>query len=254
MTSASDRTDDDIIVITADDLADQSRGVHAAPGRAERETGDPELGDPELGDPELGDPELGDPELGDPELGDPEPGAQDRADGPEADDEPAADPTLGTGSGAFAMPGASTVGQPGTNPAAGVDTPALDADQPGSSQLGSDQPSSDPVAASSGPITQPDVTLGTASTGSTSAATAVRPDENWPEIQAMFVDDPRSAVERAAEVTGGALSALVTAAKDREQSLRQNWQADGTGTEELRTSLQHYRELANRLSRLGAEL
>jgi hypothetical protein len=70
----------------------------------------------------------------------------------------------------------------------------------------------------------------------------------------MFVDDPRTAVEHAAEVTGAALSRLVAAATDRHRSLRQEWEAAGTGTEELRTSLRRYRELANRLTALTAEL
>jgi sugar (pentulose or hexulose) kinase len=76
----------------------------------------------------------------------------------------------------------------------------------------------------------------------------------WPEIQARFVDDPRSAVEQAAEVTTAALAALTAAGRSREQSLRGSWQADDTGTEELRTSLRDYRELAQRLSGLAGQL
>ncbi len=76
----------------------------------------------------------------------------------------------------------------------------------------------------------------------------------WPEIQARFVDDPRSAVEQAAEVTTGALTALMAAARNREQTLRDGWDADATGTEELRTSLRDYRELAQRLSGLASQL
>jgi len=89
---------------------------------------------------------------------------------------------------------------------------------------------------------------------SAGAGSALRPEENWPEIQAMFVDDPRSAVERAAEVTVAAIDVLVTVVREREQSLRDLWQSEGTGTEELRTSLRHYRELAGLLSRLSGQL
>jgi hypothetical protein len=78
--------------------------------------------------------------------------------------------------------------------------------------------------------------------------------ESWPEIQSLFVDNPRSAVERAAEVTEGALAGLIATAKQREESLRDGWRADDTGTEELRTSLHGYRELANRLAGLSGQL
>jgi hypothetical protein len=76
----------------------------------------------------------------------------------------------------------------------------------------------------------------------------------WPQIQARFVDDPRSAVEQAAEVTTGALSALMAAARSREEGLRDAWQADAAGTEELRTSLRDYRDLAQRLSELASHI
>lgn len=96
--------------------------------------------------------------------------------------------------------------------------------------------------------------------GSAAAATGpaagagVAGDDPWPGIQARFVDDPRSAVEQAAEVTTGALTALMASARNREQSLRDGWQANATGTEELRTSLRDYRELAQRLSGLASQL
>ena len=79
-------------------------------------------------------------------------------------------------------------------------------------------------------------------------------DGNWPQIQALFVDDPLAAVQQAADVVGGALSALTAAANNREQTLRGGWQGDGTGTEELRTALREYRDLAGRLSTLAHDL
>ncbi len=86
------------------------------------------------------------------------------------------------------------------------------------------------------------------------AADAAQSEANWPEIQSLFVDDPRRAVEQAAQVAGAALTALSTAARNREQSLRDGWQSGQPGTEDLRTTLQDYRELARRLSTLAAEL
>jgi hypothetical protein len=289
MTSASERTDDDVIVITEDDLVDQPGGAHAAP-----EPGDRELGDRDAVDEPADDltalpygtsaGETPAHETSDGGRGEESMATEDPVSGGRS----AADPSAQLRSGPFAMPAGSPVDQPDGGPSAAADpidrpevaSPAVVSSQPVSSELGSDQPvsselgsdqlgsgqpvssqpvSSEPVSSAlgsgpitpgSGPISQP----AASASASAAAGIAVRPDENWPEIQSMFVDDPRSAVERAAEVTRSALNALVAAAKDREQALSQNWQADGTGTEELRTSLQHYRDLANRLSRLSGEL
>jgi hypothetical protein len=79
-------------------------------------------------------------------------------------------------------------------------------------------------------------------------------DSQWPQIQSLFVDDPQSAVRQAADVTEGAVAALVAAAKNREQTMRDAWQSDSTGTEDLRTALRGYRDLAGRLSALAQEL
>ncbi|HEY6479417.1 MAG TPA: hypothetical protein VIZ00_05270 [Streptosporangiaceae bacterium] len=79
-------------------------------------------------------------------------------------------------------------------------------------------------------------------------------DGNWPQIQALFVDDPLAAVQQAADVVGGAMAALTAAANNREQTLRGGWQGDHTGTEELRTALREYRDLAGRLSTLARDL
>jgi hypothetical protein len=75
-------------------------------------------------------------------------------------------------------------------------------------------------------------------------------DSPWPGIQSMFVDDPRRAVEQAAQVTSTALADLITAAKEQERTLRSDWQPDRTGTEELRVALRGYRDLAARIASL----
>lgn len=77
---------------------------------------------------------------------------------------------------------------------------------------------------------------------------------NWREIQSLFVDDPRQAVELGAQAAGAALAALTAAARDREQSLRDGWESGRAGTEDLRTALQRYRDLAGRLSSIAREL
>jgi len=78
-------------------------------------------------------------------------------------------------------------------------------------------------------------------------------DDAWPAVQALFIDDPRLAVERAAELTGDALGALVVAARNREQLLRAGWESGETGTEELRTALRGYRALSARVADLARE-
>ena len=75
-------------------------------------------------------------------------------------------------------------------------------------------------------------------------------DSPWPAIQSMFVDDPRRAVEQAAQVTSTALADLITAAKEQERTLRNDWQPDRTGTEELRVALRGYRDLSARIASL----
>jgi hypothetical protein len=99
-----------------------------------------------------------------------------------------------------------------------------------------------------------DAAVPSAAAPATPAVAAPDADSNWPQIQALFVDDPQSAVRQAADVAGGAVAALVAAAKNREQTMRDTWQSDSTGTEDLRTALRGYRDLASRLSALAQEL
>jgi hypothetical protein len=90
----------------------------------------------------------------------------------------------------------------------------------------------------------------------TSPATAGgnSPDERWHEIQAMFVDDPRSAVELAAGLAGDSAETVIASVRERQQALLSPWQRDDTGTEELRIALRHYRGFWNRLRDLPREL
>jgi hypothetical protein len=99
----------------------------------------------------------------------------------------------------------------------------------------------------------PDATV-TPAAPVTPAAGHAESDANWPQIQALFVDDPLAAVQQAADVAGGALAALLAAANNREQTLRGSWEGgDSIGTEDLRNALREYRELAGRLSTLSRD-
>ena len=76
-----------------------------------------------------------------------------------------------------------------------------------------------------------------------SAGSATR----WPDIQAMFVDDPRASVEQAAGLVDDCVEALVVSVKDRQHAMLSDWQGTGTDTEQLRTALQRYRTFWSRL-------
>jgi hypothetical protein len=80
------------------------------------------------------------------------------------------------------------------------------------------------------------------------------PDERWHEIQAMFEDDPRSAVELAADLADDSAETVMTSVRERQESLLSTWQHDDAGTEELRIALRHYREFWNHLQDFPGEL
>lgn len=65
--------------------------------------------------------------------------------------------------------------------------------------------------------------------------------EQWHEIMAMFVDDPREATQRAASLVDSSVESLLASMKQRQQSMQSDWQGDGADTEKLRTALQGYR-------------
>lgn len=69
----------------------------------------------------------------------------------------------------------------------------------------------------------------------------------------MFVDDPRSSVELAAGLVGDSAEALVVSVREQQYSLLSAWQGDDAGTEEMRTILQQYRTLWNRLEDFSRE-
>jgi hypothetical protein len=70
----------------------------------------------------------------------------------------------------------------------------------------------------------------------------------WHEIQAMFVDDPRSSVEMAAGLVDDSVQALVASVREQQDSLLADWHGENAGTEELRAAVQHYHAFGNRLA------
>lgn len=85
------------------------------------------------------------------------------------------------------------------------------------------------------------------------AGNAARTGTPWNEIQAMFVDDPRASIERAAGLVDDRVEALIQSVRERQRSMQSAWQADDAGTEELRVALQHYRTFWNSLEDLPAQ-
>ena len=75
----------------------------------------------------------------------------------------------------------------------------------------------------------------------------------WNEIQAMFVDDPRASIERAAGLMDDRVEELIQSVKERQHSMQSVWQTTDAGTEELRVALQHYRTFWNSLEDLSAQ-
>jgi hypothetical protein len=75
--------------------------------------------------------------------------------------------------------------------------------------------------------------------------------QQWHEIQAGFVDDPRRAVDMAAEAAESALSALAAALQERQSALSP---ASGADTEQMRAALRGYRSLCQDIEAAGRQL
>ena len=70
----------------------------------------------------------------------------------------------------------------------------------------------------------------------------------WRDIQMMFIDDPRSSAEMAASLVDDSVQELVALVREQQDSLLAAWHDQDTGTEELRTAVQHYRTFGTRLA------
>jgi hypothetical protein len=75
----------------------------------------------------------------------------------------------------------------------------------------------------------------------------------WHEIQALFVDDPRSSTELAASLVDDSVELLIVSLKEQQQSMLSAWQGDDARTEEMRTAVQRYRTFWNRLEDFSRE-
>jgi hypothetical protein len=237
---ANDRHDDDVIVISEEDVryedADENGDLNDRDDPGLRDTAAARAGEPAADD-------LAENDQSTREV----PGTAGRF-GPATPGDTAA---------------AGTTGAYGTA-AAGTARPAADAADVAEATDPEDHPVTQPVSPAAGTqdvngngngsaIPMPGATA-TPAASATPAAGHAESDANWPQIQALFVDDPLAAVQQAADVAGGALAALLAAANNREQTLRGSWEGgDSIGTEDLRNALREYRELAGRLSTLSRD-
>ncbi|MBV9271025.1 MAG: hypothetical protein JO165_08025 [Candidatus Eremiobacteraeota bacterium] len=72
--------------------------------------------------------------------------------------------------------------------------------------------------------------------------------DQWSDVQAGFIDDPRSAVERAQQLVDTLVKELTDVFARERSKLEGQWSSGGqVDTEALRVALQRYRDFFNRL-------
>ena len=70
----------------------------------------------------------------------------------------------------------------------------------------------------------------------------------WRDIQASFVDEPRTSVEQADALVAELMQRLAAGFSDERERLESQWDSgDDVSTEELRVALQRYRSFFDRL-------
>jgi hypothetical protein len=69
----------------------------------------------------------------------------------------------------------------------------------------------------------------------------------WTALQASFVDEPRESVEKADQLISSAIKRITDDLQAKRSELAENWNKNDVSTEDLRTSLQHYHALFDRL-------
>lgn len=139
--------------------------------------------------------------------------------------------------------GPSAAGPAPAGPAAAPGTPAAVA-QPGVAGT------ADPAAVPGAVPAAGEGTAGGAAGDEVPAAALA--EQQWPAIQAMFVDDPQGSVQRAAAAAEEVAKAFVASLQREQATLRASWEnGTDTTTEDLRTALQQYRAFCGRLEGLA---
>lgn len=140
--------------------------------------------------------------------------------------------------------GATSVGNPESSAPAefrhpGVTAAGSAAGEPGTTARAD---SEEPFTFSRAPVAEPEP-ASPEPPGADRASTGTR----WAEIQATCVDNPRAAVQLAASLVSDTADALVVSLREQQHSLLCTWEGNDAGTEELRTTIQQYHTLWNRL-------
>jgi hypothetical protein len=78
-------------------------------------------------------------------------------------------------------------------------------------------------------------------------------DERWSEIKAIFVDDPGESVKLAAGMVDRAIENLMSALRQRQDSLASSEADDTASTEELRNALRGYQNLFGQLDAMSGQ-
>jgi hypothetical protein len=72
--------------------------------------------------------------------------------------------------------------------------------------------------------------------------------KRWNDIQAGFVDEPKSSVEKADQLVASVIQRLAQVFADERSKLENNWSKGGeVSTEDLRQALRRYRSFFDRL-------
>jgi hypothetical protein len=201
----------------------------------------------------------------------------------DAEDGDLDDPSAAPSGGAFAVDGTGTTepAAPDTSTAAGTegggglahqpatdsayaDADTTDADISGADDTGvspadvsdgtadvGDQPvATEPVAAGepAPDVAAPDATTGPPQVADPAGSDAHELQERWLAIQSDFVNDPHRSVAAAADLVQQAIDRMVADLKQRESSMRGNWDSSSADTEALRKALVDYRQFLDRLA------
>ena len=96
------------------------------------------------------------------------------------------------------------------------------------------------------PSHQSDIPIPTVALFSDDAAAELR--DRWTDVQAGFVDEPRSSVENADALVAEVMKRLADSFATERQALEAQWSSgDEASTEELRVALRRYRSFFDRL-------
>ncbi len=164
-----------------------------------------------------------------------------------------------TGADPLAGPGHSDAAPPANEAVSPADSESADDELPddemSDNELSDDMSPAGPAAAAYGQFPA------AATTGRAGQQGIGALGQQWHDIQAMFVDDPRGSVQLAAEAADAAVCSLVESLRERQNGMRPaagSASSDPADTEQLRGALRTYRaffetvrDLAQRLSQVG---